>query len=97
MEEIDDHNKPYRCHFIVALPEELKADESWMEMRDDIEEKISDFWTSFSPGIICDEVEVLATDEITLADIHYHLRFDVDWLSYSESEMPVTPNVLDLL
>ena len=47
------------------------------------------FWGQFEPAIKCAGVDVLSTDEITLADIEQYQRFDADWVSYEdETEMP---------
>ncbi len=70
----------------------------WPRKREELERRISTFWNQFTSGIICDGVEVLGTDEITLADIEYYQRFDADWLSFSnEDDVPMTPLMADLI
>jgi len=97
MGELSDPDTPYRCHLMVAVPEKLKSEKEWPTKREEIERQLLGFWNQFEPGVICDGVEVLGTDEITLADISVYQRFDADWLSFSEDdESPKTPPVADL-
>jgi hypothetical protein len=96
-EELHDSKACYRCALIVAVPKEKKNDDEWPRRREKIESDISKFWSQFEPSIICDGVEVMGSDEITLADIEFYQRFDADWLSFSEDdELPVIPIAADL-
>ena len=86
--------KPYQCHLILAVPH-LKRDEAgWARKRTEIEEEVQAFWDQLKPGIECVDVEVLGTDEITLAGIEPYQRFDADWVSF-EDETSTTPPVVD--
>ncbi len=87
--------RPYRCHLIVAVPAALRKDASWPNKRDELENEISAFWRPFDPGIKCDGVEVLGTDEVTLADIEPYQRFDADWVSFAD-DSPATPPIADM-
>ena len=88
---------PYRCHLILAVPHAKRQVPGWAAKRTEIEEDVQAFWDRFKPGgIKCDGVEVLGTDEITLADIEPYQRFDADWVSF-EDETSTTPPVVDRL
>ena len=95
-EEIGVASKPYRCDLIVAIPEQMKEEEKWPEVRSRIEDDVHDFWSGFEPGIVCDAVHVLGTDEVTLAEMELYQRFDSDWLSYLDDEAPITPHAADM-
>ena len=84
----------YQCHLILAVPYLGRAAAGWAGKRTEIEEEIAAFWGQFRPGIECAGVEVLGTDEITLADIEPYQRFDADWVSF-EDDTPVIPPVVD--
>jgi hypothetical protein len=90
-----DPGTPYRCHLILAAPAPLRRQIGWPEQRETIESEVTDFWSQFGSDIICDGVEVLCTDEITLADIDRYQRFDADWLSLAE-DLETTPIPMDL-
>ena len=85
---------PYKCHLILAVPHAQRDAAGWATKRIEIEEEVQAFWEQFEPGIACAGVEVLGTDEITLADIEPYQRFDADWVSF-EDETSITPSVLD--
>ena len=87
-------NAPYQCHLILAVPQAKRGEEDWPRKRSEIEEDVQKYWGRFEPGIQCAGVEVLATDEITLADIEPYQRFDADWVSF-EDETPIIPPVVD--
>ena len=96
MRELTDPKVPYRCLIVVAIPTSRKTERDWPQRRDEIQREIEGFWRAFEPGVICDEVEVLGTDEITLDQLEYYQRFDADWLSFSDDESPATPLQTDL-
>ena len=87
-------NAPYQCHLILAVPYLKRGVAGWATKRTAIEEGVQAFWDQFKPGIECAGVEVLGTDEITLADIEPYQRFDADWVSF-EDETSTTPTVVD--
>lgn len=87
--------EPYRCHLFVAVPASMRKGPDWATERDRLEVEISAFWQQFDPGIACDDVEVLGTDELTLADIEVHQRFDADWVSFAD-DSPSTPALVDM-
>lgn len=95
-EELKDSQVPYRFDLIVAVDVEKKTRDEWPQTRDEIETEIIDFWEQFEPGVICDGVDVLGTDEISLADIDKYQRFDADWLSFADDDLPRTPVVADM-
>ena len=86
---------PYKCHLILAVPHSTRGGTNWVRKRTAIEEEVRSFWNQFEPGIECAGVEVLRTDEITLADIEPYQRFDADWVSF-EDETPTTPSVIGI-
>ena len=92
--ELDDSN-PYLCHLLVAVPQQPASAEDWQDRRRAIEEDVRTFWRQFEPGIRCIDVDVLGMDEITLADIRQHQRFDADWISF-EDETETVPIVADV-
>lgn len=81
---------PYKCHLILAVPDEKRGDMGWAPKRIQLEQDVHAFWNQFKPGIDCAGVEPLGTDEITLADIEPYQRFDADWVSF-EDDTPTTP------
>ena len=85
---------PYRCHLILAVPFLKRGAAGWPSKRVELAEEVQAFWDQFEPGIECAGVEVLGTDEITLADIEPYQRFDADWVSF-EDETSTTPPVAD--
>ena len=87
-------NASYKCDLILAVPHLKRGDADWARKRAGIEEEFRAFWNQFEPGIDCAGVEVLGTDEITLADIEPYQRFDADWVSF-EDETSTTPPVVD--
>ena len=88
-------NAPYQCHLMLAVPSAKRGGTDWAGRRTEIEEEVQSFWDQFEPGIKCAGVEVLGTDEITLADIELYQRFDADWVSF-EDETPTTSPMLDM-
>ena len=86
---------PYHCHLILAVPHSKRGEADWAEKRTEIEEEVQAFWGLFKPDIECAGVEVLGTDELTLADIEPYQRFDADWVSF-EDDTSTTPPVVDL-
>ena len=89
-------NAPYQCHLILAVPHSKRRQADWAGKRTEIEEEVKAFWDQFEPDIDCDGVEVLGTDELTLADIEPYQRFDADWVSF-EDETSTTPPVVDMV
>lgn len=83
LNELED-NHPYKCHLIVAVPNQQARGEGWPQKKLDIQKEIESFWEQFNPHVVCEEVELLSTDEITLADIESYQRFDVDWVSFAD-------------
>ncbi len=75
---------PYKCHLILAVPHSMRANAGWAEKRLEIERVIENFWNQFKPNIEFCGVDVLGTDEITLADIEPYQRFDADWVSFED-------------
>ena len=75
---------PYKCHFILAIPHSMRGLAGWAEKRSEMEEAIEKFWDQFKPTIQFVGVDVLGTDEITLADIEPYQRFDADWVSFED-------------
>ena len=88
-------NTPYRCHLIVAVPHSKRGRGDSARRQVEIEEEVQAFWDQFESCIECTGVDVLGTDEITLADIEPYQRFDVDWVSF-EDETAMTPSVVDM-
>ena len=96
-EEIDSETTPYHCEFLVSIPKKTTKDNALPNKKEEIEDDIIKFWSQFEPGIKCDQVAVLGTDEITLDHLSHFHRFDADWLSLSEdADHPVTPLAADL-
>ncbi len=87
-------NAPCQCHLILAVPHLRRGEADWARKRTEIEEEIRQFWGRFESGIQCAGVEVLGTDEITLADIEPYQRFDADWVSFEDGTSTIPP-VLD--
>ena len=81
--ELPSHDT-YQCHLIIAAPRGATSDEDWPDRRFAIEGDVAVFWDQFKPRIQCAGVDVLSTDEITLADIEQYQRFDADWISYED-------------
>jgi hypothetical protein len=88
-------DKPYRCELIAAVPAERTRGPQWAEERFRLTDELEKFWQQFKPGIVCDEVDVLGTDEITLDRIERYQRFDADWVSFGDHG-PLTPAIIDL-
>lgn len=86
---------PYRCHILLAVPHEKQGQSGWAEKRLEFEQEFEAFWNRFHPAIVCDGVEPLGTDEITLADIEPYQRFDADWVSF-EDDTRTTPTPVDM-
>ena len=77
-------DQPYRCAVLAAVPHEKRHDRGWPEARDTIGRGFMDFWAQFHPRIVCEAVDVLPTDRITLADLERYQRFDADWISFED-------------
>jgi hypothetical protein len=75
---------PYKCHLIVAVPAKAKKEQGWAAKRDELDREIEAFWKQFEPSIECVGVDVLGTDELTLAEIEPYQRFDADWVSFAD-------------
>ena len=86
---------PYKVHFIIAVPATARKDPGWATKRDEIDRAVEAFWSRFKPGIEFVGVEVLGTDEVTLADIEPYQRFDADWVSFAD-DSPAMPPTLDM-
>jgi hypothetical protein len=88
-------NQPYRCHLMVAIPAPKRKGPEWARTMERLTNEIENFWQQFEPGILCDGVEVLGTDEITLSTIEPYQRFDADWVSFSDDSpsMPATSDM----
>ena len=86
---------PYRCHIMLAVPHQKRGQSGWAKKRLELEQDVEAFWNQFEPTILCDGVEPLGTDEITLADIESYQRFDADWVSF-EDDTPTTPTTADM-
>lgn len=86
---------PYKCHVFVAAPVSVASNPEWGQTKDKIEQDVGKFWGQFHPGIECVGVEVLRTDELTLADIDSHQRFDADWVSFAD-DSPLPPPAADM-
>lgn len=82
---------PYQCHLILAVPRSKRGAVGWARKRTEIEEGMQAFWDQFKPGIRCAGIDVLGTDEITLADIEPYQRFDVDWVSFEDETSTIPP------
>ena len=61
----------------------------------DLEREVEGFWNQFKPGIECIEVDLLGTDEITLARLASYQRFDSDWVSFDD-DTGTTPHAVDM-
>lgn len=94
LSELDDHTS-YKVHLIVASPAVAKKEPGWAAKRDELDREVETFWKQFTPGIECAGVEVLGTDELTLAEIELYQRFDADWVSFAD-DSPATPAVADM-
>ena len=81
---------PYKVHLFVAAPAAAKKEAGWATKRDELEREVETFWKQFTPGIECVGVDVLGTDQLTLAEIEPYQRFDADWVSFAD-DSPATP------
>ncbi len=86
---------PYKCHFILAVPHSMRGLAGWAEKRSEMEQAIEIFWDQFKPTIQFVGVDVLGTDEITLADIEPYQRFDAEWVSF-EDETATSSIITDM-
>ena len=86
---------PYRCHIMLAVPHLKRGQSGWAQKHLELEQEVEAFWNQFEPAIVCDGVEPLGTDEITLADIEPYQRFDADWVSF-EDDTATTPTTADM-
>jgi hypothetical protein len=90
------NDQPYRCDLIVAVPADMRKGPRWADEKSRLTDELEDFWRQFEPGIVCDEVDVLGTNEITLDRIERrYQRFDADWVSFAD-DSPLTPAIVDL-
>jgi hypothetical protein len=94
MDELPD-TEPYQCHLILGIPHDKRGDPAWPSKRQDLEDAVTSFWEQFDPSIALAGVEVLGTDEITLADLEPYQRFDADWVSF-EDETATPPATADM-
>ena len=94
LSEIEE-SKPYKTHFIVAAPAKATKTAEWSTRKAELETLVEKFWTQFEPSIECAGVEVLGTNELTLAEIEPYQRFDADWVSFAD-ESPRTPHAADM-
>jgi hypothetical protein len=94
LRELDD-NTPYQCQLIVAVPAKVRREGGWASKREEIAREVEAFWKKFEPLVECVEVELLGTDELTLADIEPYQRFDADWVSFADdtAAMPATADM----
>jgi len=90
-----DEQMPYMIHMIVAPPASAKMQSGWAAKREELEREVEDFWKQFEPRIECKGVEVISTDELTLAEIEPYQRFDADWVSFAD-ETVLTPISADM-
>lgn len=74
----------YKVHLILAVPASAKKKLGWTTKRDELERSVETFWKQFESGIECVGVDVLGTDELTLAEIEPYQRFDADWVSFAD-------------
>ena len=88
-------DQPYRCHVLVAVPAGKNSGPRWAAGKDRLEEELSAFWEQFGSRVVCAGVEVLGTNEITLADLDSYQRFDADWVSFDD-DSPATPAHVDM-
>ncbi len=90
-----DEQTPYKVHLIVAPPADAKKQSGWATKREELEREIEAFWKQFGPGIECAGVDVVGTDELTLAEIAPYQRFDADWVSFAD-DSAMTPMTADM-
>jgi len=90
-----DEQTPYKVHLIVAAPAAAKKEAGWATKRDELEQEVETFWKQFAPGIECAGVDVLGTDQLTLAEIEPYQRFDADWVSFAD-DSAATPAAADM-
>lgn len=86
---------PYKVHLIVAAPAVAKKEGGWATKRGELEREVETFWKQFTPGIECAGVDVLGTDQLTLAEIEPYQRFDADWVSFTD-DSSATPAAADM-
>lgn len=86
-----DPQEAYGVSLIVAAPEEAKAKAEWPRRQNEIATAIEGFWRQFGSGIAFDEVDVVTTAELTLADLERYQRFDADWVRFANDTAQVTP------
>ena len=86
---------PYTCDLILAVPSDKRGDEGWPAQVDYLDREVKAFWDQFRPEIECAGVDLLGTDEITLADLEAYQRFDSDWVSF-EDDTSTTPQAVDM-
>lgn len=86
---------PYMVHLFVAVTASATTRPEWPAMKNELILAVETFWAKFNPGIQFVEVEVLGINELTLADIQDHQRFDVDWVSFADDSISI-PDVVDI-
>ncbi len=85
----------YSVSLLVVAPAIARENPSWPDTRRELGTAIEAFWSTFEPGIVVEEADVRATDEVFLADLDGYQRFDADWVSFADDTETV-PAVLDL-
>ncbi len=91
-----DNRTPYKAAIMIAVPAFRRTGVDWPSRRSELEYAVEKFWSQFDEMIACEDVLVLGTDEITLADIETYQRFDADWVSFAD-ESTSPPSNWDLL
>lgn len=86
----------YVVDIIVAAPAAATSTTGWATKRLEIEEDVESFWKQFGIGIECAGVDVLGTDNVTLAEIEAYQRFDADWVSFAD-DTPAMPPAVDMI
>jgi len=90
-----DEKTPYKVDLIIATPATAKKESGWATKREELEREVESFWKEFAPGIECVGVDVIGTDELTLAEIEPFQRFDADWVSFAD-DSAITPMIADM-
>ena len=90
-----EERTPYKVHLIVAASAAAKKEPGWATKRDELEREVDAFWKQFTPSIECAGVDVVGTDQLTLAEIEPYQRFDADWVSFAD-DSPATPPAADM-
>lgn len=85
---------PYNVELLVAATKEEEAS-NWRVIRREIEDAVEVFWGQFDPEIVCKEVDLRTTKEITISDVSTYQRFDADWVSFND-DTALTPAHIDM-